>query len=66
MKREDPCVLMETQGEYKEEWQSDYLSAVYKPNLGSAKGQLNSEWIHEFIVSPKRPTKNYQDFCPGV
>ena len=29
------------------------------------RGQLNSEWIDEVIVSPKRPMKNYQDFCPG-
>ena len=29
------------------------------------KGQLNSEWIYEVIVSPKIPTKNYRDFCPG-
>ena len=29
------------------------------------KGQLNSEWIYEAIVSPKMLTKNYQDFCPG-
>ena len=29
------------------------------------KGQLDSEWIYEVIVSPKMPTKNYQDFCPG-
>ena len=28
------------------------------------KGQLNSEWIYEVIVSPKKPTKNYKDFCP--
>ena len=28
------------------------------------KGQLNSEWIYEVIVSPKIPTKNYRDFCP--
>ena len=28
------------------------------------KGQLNSEWIYEVIVSPKMPTKNYKDFCP--
>ena len=28
------------------------------------KGQLNSEWIHEVIVSPKMPTKNFPDFCP--
>ena len=24
-----------------------------------AKGQLNSEWIYEVIVSPQMPTKNY-------
>ena len=36
------------------------------PNfLAVAKGQLNSEWIYEIMVSPKMPTKNYQDFCPG-
>ena len=29
------------------------------------KGQLDSEWIYEVIVSPKMPTKNYQDLCPG-
>ena len=29
------------------------------------KGQLNSEWIYEVIVSSKNPTKNYRDFCPG-
>ena len=29
-----------------------------------AKGQLDSEWIYEFIVSPKMQTKNYKDFCP--
>ena len=29
------------------------------------KGQLNSEWIYEVIVSPKMPTKNWKDFCPG-
>ena len=28
------------------------------------KGQLNSEWIDEVIVSPQKPTKNYKDFCP--
>ena len=27
------------------------------------KGQLNSEWIYEDIVSPKMPTKNLKDFC---
>ena len=29
------------------------------------KGQLNSEQIFEFIISPKMPTKNFKDFCPG-
>ena len=28
------------------------------------KGQLNSEWIYEVIISPKIQTKNYKDFCP--
>ena len=32
----------------------------------AAKGQLNSEWIYEVIVSPKIPTKNYRDFCPTL
>ena len=32
--------------------------------LRRLKGQLNSEWIYEVIVSPKMPTKNYKDFCP--
>ena len=30
-----------------------------------SKGQLNSEWIHEVIVSSKMPTKNLKDFCHG-
>ena len=30
-----------------------------------SKGQLNSEWIYEVIVSPEIPPKNYRDFCPG-
>jgi hypothetical protein len=34
--------------------------------LMSTKGQLNSEWIYEVIVSLKMPTKNYQDFCPTL
>ena len=29
------------------------------------KGQLNSEFIYEVIVSFKMLTKNYRDFCPG-
>ena len=31
--------------------------------LLTVKGQLNSEWIYEVIVSPNKPTKNYKDFC---
>ena len=31
----------------------------------AGKGQLNSEWIYEVIVSPKMPTKNFPDFCLG-
>ena len=44
-------------------WQileTSYKIFVYKV----IKGQLNSEWIYEVIVSPKKPTKNYKDFCP--
>ena len=36
------------------------------PRGNYGKGQLNSEWIYEVIVSPKMPTKNYQDFCPTL
>ena len=32
--------------------------------FGSNKGQLNSKWIYEVIVSSKIPTKNYRDFYP--
>ena len=31
-----------------------------------SKGQLNSEWIYEVIVSPKMPTKKFPDFCPTL
>ena len=27
------------------------------------KGQLNSEWFYQVIVSPEMPTKNLKDFC---
>ena len=37
----------------------DYLEKIV------VKGQLNSEWIYEIIVSPKVQTKNLKDFCPG-
>ena len=33
-------------------------------NKVNNKGQLNSKWIYEVIVSPKMPTKNFKDFCP--
>ena len=29
------------------------------------KGQLISELIYEVVVSPKIPTQNFKDFCPG-
>ena len=34
-------------------------------HIWQAKGQLNSEWIYEVIVFPKKPTRNLKDFCPG-
>ena len=37
---------------------------MYIPGHFLTKGQLNSEWIYEVIVSPKMPTKNWKDFCP--
>ena len=39
-------------------WGTDYAHHI-------TKGQLNSEWIYEVIVSPKMPIKNLKDFCPG-
>ena len=41
-----------------------------KIRLLNIKGQLNSEWIYEVIISHKISTKNhaaknYWDFCPG-
>ena len=32
----------------------------------NSKGQLNSEWIYEVIVSPKIPTQKLKDFCPTL
>ena len=53
------------------EWEA-ILSSYFMMKLQSAwsaqqktKGQLNSEWIYEVIVSPKVPTKNFKDFWPG-
>ena len=34
-------------------------------NYVCTKGQLNSEWIYEVIVSSKMPNKNFKDFCLG-
>ena len=34
-------------------------------NLPKTKGQLNSEWIYEVIVSPKMPSKYLKDFWLG-
>ena len=39
----------------------DIMIFLYIP-----KGQLNSEWINEVIVSPKMPTKQFTDFCPTL
>ena len=42
------------------------LQGISKQNIflyPSFKGQSNSEWIYEVIVSPKMPTKNLEDFC---
>ena len=30
------------------------------------KGQLNSEWIYEVIISPKMPTKHLKDPYPLI
>ena len=35
-------------------------------NLASSKGQLNSEWIYDVIISHKMQTKNYKNVCPIV
>ena len=43
-----------------------YIERTEHTILPEIKVQLNSEWIHEVIVSPKKPTKNYKDFCPGI
>ena len=40
---------------------SDFFS-TFVINWGT-KGQLNSEWICEVIVSPKMPNKNLMHFC---
>ena len=45
-------------------------NTIFKPTyhahrIFDTKGQLDSEWIYEVIVSPKMPTKKFKDFCPG-
>ena len=37
---------------------------IYDYSYTTIKGQLNSEWIYDVIVSLKMPTKNFKDFCP--
>ena len=42
-----------------------FLFVFWRKYKQVTKGQLNSEWIYEVIVSSKIPTKNYRDSCPG-
>ena len=55
------CQLSETQ---KIVTKTTCLSIFSRLNHSGVKGQLNSEWIYEVIVSPKMPTKIFPDFCP--
>ena len=60
------CLLL---GNYQVQlsfWDSLLTSKANPAHLDSSKGQLNSEWIYEVIVSPKMQTKNYKDFCPTI
>ena len=41
------------------------LLVCYK-NKWLSEGQLDSEWIHEVIISPKMQTKNVKDFFPTL
>ena len=41
-----------------------YIEWTEHTILPEIKVQLNSECIHEVIVSPKMQTLNYKDFCP--
>ena len=47
---------------YEEDYNS--MTSLLMHTVAHSKGQLNSEWIYEVIVSPKMQTKNYKDFCP--
>ena len=58
------------QGCYRDYWVLPIGFAIEtskenKLTFPRSKGQLNSEWIFEVIVSPKMPTKHFSDFCPG-
>ena len=44
---------------------SECKPKIWRISVLPSKGQLNSEWIYEVIVSPKMTTKNLKDFCPG-
>ena len=64
----EPFCYLESAAQYTNKtlmriWQLE----IEKPNSSHyvLKGQLNSEWIYEVIVSSKIATKNYRDFCPG-
>ena len=59
--------------ELKETFMEDPMLKEMKPYLTKlnialglvhGKGQLNSEWIYEVIISPKKQTKNYKVFWP--
>ena len=39
-------------------------SKKWMKTIRLSKGQLNSEWIYEVIISPKMQTNNCQDFWP--
>ena len=41
------------------------LFIQHNPSDIATKGQLNTEWIYEVIVSPKMSTENSENFCPG-
>ena len=43
-----------------------FCQSSLNADLASTNGQLNSECIYEVTVSPKMPTKDYQDFCPTL
>ena len=44
-------------------WEITVCSLFQVRFLIENKGQLNSQWIYEVIVSPNIPTKFFKDFC---